>query len=280
MISIITTIHNGLAMNRLFLEKIQKYTFHHYELIVIDNQSSDGSAELFASQGAKIIRNKGNYSYPVCQNQGIQAAKYDVLVFINNDVIVSPAWDKRLLDAANANGLEIISPVGIEKLETTELTRVIRRKWLRIKNRLSLFGMTYANLKLMHRLMYSDWDKFCNYRFNKFGSQTKEGIVGNTVMMKRSAIGKVGLWDERIQAADFDLYIRTKKRHIEQDDIQPVHVALGVFIHHYIRLTSKARPTPFTDQQNMIELESKWDEESMKFYCKGFVGKYETESPS
>lgn len=233
----------------------------------------DGSREFFVSVGAVVIENKLNYSYPVCQNQGIAIAKYDTLVFINNDIIVSPDWDKRMLAAADAGGLDIITPVGIEMLENDVLTKAIKRKWLRVKNPLALFGFSNFNLRLMHKLMYGNWEHFANKRFEKFGLSTREGFIGNTVMMRRSAIEKVGLWDERIQGADFDLYIRSKKRNIEKGDIKPVHMALGVFIHHYIRLTVKSTRAPFADNENIISVEDKWGLETMKEYCRDITTK-------
>jgi GT2 family glycosyltransferase len=268
MISIISAIHNGLPMNRIFWEYLLKYTYHPFELIIIDNNSTDGSREFFKSVGAVIIENELNFSYPVCQNQGIAIAKYDTFVFINNDVIVSPDWDKRLMDAALDGGLDIITPVGIEMLENDITTKAIKRKWLRVKNPLALFGFSEFNLKLMHLLMYGNWESFANKRFRKFGLQLKEGFIGNTVLMNRKAIEKIGLWDERIQGADFDLYIRSKKRHMEQGDIKPVHMALGVFIHHYIRLTVKSTRTPFADQDNIISNEEKWGKDDMKEFCR------------
>ena len=90
-------------------------------------------------------------------------------------------------------------------------------------------------------------------------------------MMRRKAIEKIGLWDERIQGADFDLYIRSKKRNIEHYDIKPVHMALGVFIHHYIRLTVKSTRAPFADKDNMISNEEKWGVEKMKEYCSDII---------
>jgi GT2 family glycosyltransferase len=268
MISIISAVHNGLPMNRIFWDYLSKYTYHPFELIIVDNKSTDGSREFFKSVGAFVIENPLNYSYPVCQNQGIAVAKYDTYVFMNNDIIVSPQWDKRLLEAADAGGLDIITPVGIEMLEDEAVTKAIKRKWLRVKNPLALFGFSNFNLRLMHRLMYGNWERFANKRFEKFGLALKEGFIGNTVMMRRQAIEKVGLWDERIQGADFDLYIRSKKRNIEKGDIKPVHMALGVFIHHYIRLTVKSTRAPFADKDNIISVEEKWGAETMKEYCR------------
>lgn len=271
MISIITAVHNGLEMNKLFWEYLKKYTHFPFELIVIDNNSTDGSLAFFESTGAKVIKNKNNYSYPVCQNQGIKQAAYDVLVFINNDIIVSPDWDQRLLEAAEAHGLEIITPVSIENMGETILTKKLRRKWLRIRNFLSLFGYNRFTLKLMLRLMYNNWEKYCNRNYEQFGTAVAEGIVGHTVMMKRTALGKVGLWDEQIQGADFDLFFRTRKRFIETGDIKPVHFAKGVVLHHYIRLTSKTATAPFIDKKNLIRVEEKWGNEAFSFYSK-FMG--------
>src|SRR5580704_1210526 len=102
MISIITAIHNQLAMNKLFYAALKKYTRHKFELIIIDNHSTDGSAEFFDSKRARIIHNDHNYSYPYCQNQGIDSAKYEYLAFLNNDIVVAPRWDQRLIETLYA----------------------------------------------------------------------------------------------------------------------------------------------------------------------------------
>jgi hypothetical protein len=77
-------------------------------------------------------------------------------------------------------------------------------------------------------------------------------------MLHRKALDKIGLWDERIQAADFDLYLRTCKRADEVGDIRPLSICLDTFVHHYIRLTFKAGYPPFADAANLVPLEQKW----------------------
>ena len=54
MLSIIVAVHNQLAMNRLFWRHLSANTENEWELIVIDNGSSDGSAEFFTGVGAKV----------------------------------------------------------------------------------------------------------------------------------------------------------------------------------------------------------------------------------
>jgi len=265
MISIITAVHNGLSFNKIYLECLRKYTKSPYEVIIIDNASTDGSREYFQENGCKVIANDRNYSYPYCQNQGIREASGDYLFFLNNDLIVSPSWDERLIKAAQLHGVDIISAAGIENVGNRKETKKISRAWKRVKNPLKIFGFGRGNLLLMQRLMYGNWEKYCEKLFEKFGYNVIEGIVGNNVMMTRRALTIMGDWDERIQGADWDLFMRTKQRSMEKGDIKPCHIALGVYIHHYIRMTVKyaVKPTPFADIDKLIALSDKWTKEQM-----------------
>ncbi|MBM7037668.1 glycosyltransferase family 2 protein [Vibrio ulleungensis] len=265
-VSVITAIYNQLPMNKIFYENLVKNTFYDFELIIIDNNSNDGSREFFKSCDVIVIENDGNYSYPFCQNQGIDAASGEYLCFLNNDIIVSKDWDKNLIESMEANELEVATSCGIERIETKEATKKIKRKWKAIKNPLSLFGFNDINLRLMHKLMYGNWDQYTQARKTEFDRQILEGFVGNTVVIKDSALEKIGRWDDRIQAADFDLFLRTKERHLTHGDIKPVHIALDTFNHHYIRLTAKIKYPPFKDKNNLISLDEKWGKETQSKY--------------
>lgn len=265
MISIITAIYNQLNINRIFWEYLKKYTHNNFELIIVDNGSNDGSVEFYRSIGAMVIKNGANYSYPYCQNKGIDLAKYDYLAFLNNDIIVSPDWDLRIINNMQKNELHIATACGIENVENRKETRRIKNRWKLYRNLLKVFGHSVFNLKLTHRLMYGNWESFCYNRFVKFEGMTKEGFVGSAIVMRRNAIEKVGLWDERIQAADYDLYLRSKKRAIEYRDIKPMMICLDVFVHHYIRITLNAKPPEFVDKVNLIQLEQKWSREFLKY---------------
>jgi GT2 family glycosyltransferase len=253
-------------MNSIFLENLKKYTKVPYELIIIDNASSDGSRELFERFGARMIYNNGNYSYPYCQNQGIEIAQYDILAFLNNDIILSPNWDERLLKVMTEKKLDIVTMSTNDRIESRSATKKIYKRWKYIKYPIQfLFGNTVFGLKLMHKLMYGNWKKWTTKRWNTFQADVQEGFSGSCIMMNKSALDKIGLWDERIQAADFDTYMRSKKRYIEYKDILPIHNLLGVYIHHYGKLTLKSKNlTPFTDKDNLIPLKEKWGDEHDK----------------
>lgn len=265
MISIITAVYNQLNINKLYWEYLKRYTRSVFELIVVDNGSTDGSAEFFESVGATVIRNGANYSYPYCQNKGLEIAKYNYLAFFNNDIIVSPEWDVRLINNMKQNDLDIVTACGIENLENRNATRRLKNRWKIYRNILKIFGHSLFNLRLTHRLMYGGYERFCNKRFALFEGMTKDGFVGCAIFMKRQAIDKVGLWDERIQPADYDLYLRTMKRTIEKNDIKPMKICLDVFVHHYIRITLHSKPPDFADKERLIPLEQKWDKEFLKY---------------
>ncbi len=263
MISIVTTIHNQFAMNRLYLEYLKRYSAHPFELIIIDNASTDESPDYFRRMGCKVITNDGNYSYPHCQNQGIAAASHSLIAFFNNDLLVSPRWDENLKTIMAGQQLDVVSFATNDRVENDKATFRLRNKWKWIKTPLEyLFGTSYTNLSLMHRLMYGNWEAWTAKRRQLFGHKVLEGFSGSCIVSTRNALEKTGNWDERIEAADFDFYLRTKKRNLESGDIKPIHILLGVYFHHYGRLTIKRKNHyPFVDKMNIITPEEKWGKE-------------------
>jgi GT2 family glycosyltransferase len=262
MISIIVAIYNQYELNELFLETLRKYTNNVYELIIIDNGSTDGSQELFKKHGATIIQNQANYSYPYCQNQGIKVAKYDILAFFNNDIIVSPGWDTQLLQSMKIHKLDVCGFGCNDTIEKgNEDIRPVRRKWQRVKNLIyTAFGTRSFSLHWMMKLMYGNWVSWNQKWAQKYKDEIREGLSGSCVISTKKGIELIGLWDERVQSADFDIYLKTKKRNLEVGDIRPAHNIMGIYIHHFGRLTVKGKPPVFVDAANIIELKTKWGE--------------------
>lgn len=268
MISIITSVYNQLDMNKLFYETLKQKTSMPFELIVIDNNSTDGSREFFEEKADIVITNPENYSYPYCQNQGIAVAKFEYLAFFNNDLLVSDSWDKKILQIMTDKEIEVISFATNDHLENKKTQKKLHKKWKRIKYLLrALSGTDIKTLKWMVKLMYRDFDKFCEKRYQTFKDETIEGFSGSCILMKKTAIEKVGKWDERMQVADFDLFFRVKTRAIEYKDIKPIQLALGIYFHHFQRLTLRSKNRPaFADQKNIITLKEKWGDKTESLY--------------
>ncbi|QES88682.1 glycosyltransferase family 2 protein [Rhizosphaericola mali] len=260
-LSIITAVSNGLAMNKIFLESLKKYTLNSYELIIIDNNSSDGTREYFQNNNAIVIKNNANYSYPYCQNQGIEVATGKYFVFLNNDVIVCPSWDDILINHSINFDLDILCAADNGQTGNKLLDRKFQKRWKRIKYSLYAIGkISRLSLWLMHQLMYGNWNKFCDQWNEKYKGEICEGLVGANIMMTQKGLNTVGWWDERIQAADFDLIYRIQERISLFNDIKPCCIIKSCFIHHYSRMTLKycQKPAPFEDQSNLISLDAKW----------------------
>ena len=264
MISIITSVHNQLDMNQLFYETLQRHTTVPIELIVIDNHSTDGSREFFKEKADVFIANEKNFSYPHCQNQGIAVAKYEYLAFFNNDLLVSKAWDTRILSIMREKEIDIISFATNDHLENKEVQKAIHKRWKRIKYPIrALWGTHKKALLLMVKLMYGDFDAFCAQRYDVFKDEVIEAFSGSCIMIKKSAFDKIGTWDERMQGADFDLFFRTKERSMLHHDLKPIQLALGVYMHHFQRLTLRSKNlVPFEDSGNLISLRQKWGDKA------------------
>lgn len=262
MISIITPIHNCLPHNEIFWESLCRYSYYPFELIVVDNHSTDGSYEFFQKTGCTIIRNENNLCYPESMNQGILRASHNFICLLNNDVFVGLHWDKHLLDGMAMYNLDVVSPCGIERMSSLPLTHYCAGRWRQIGEKRHL-GESAEGLRRLLQYMYGDWPEFCRTAYHFEYPKIMEGIVGNCVMIKREVLDKLGMLDERIQAADWDLYLRVRARSEEEGDVHRVMTVCWAYVHHFIRTTLKSRPAPFACTHPRLRLEEKWDRETI-----------------
>jgi N-acetylglucosaminyl-diphospho-decaprenol L-rhamnosyltransferase len=71
---------------------------------VVDNGSSDGTAELLAREfpSVQVLRLPRNAGYGRANNEAIRSVSSEFVVLVNNDVELSPDWLSRMLAAAEA----------------------------------------------------------------------------------------------------------------------------------------------------------------------------------
>jgi GT2 family glycosyltransferase len=92
--SIITVSWNALHHLQKFLPTVCRTTHPRFEIILVDNASTDESADWVKKNypDVRIVTLDKNYGYCGGNNRGAKHARYNTLVFLNNDVAVDPNW--------------------------------------------------------------------------------------------------------------------------------------------------------------------------------------------
>ena len=95
---------NGAGWLRDSIESIWAQTEQDFELIVVDNASTDESLAIARSYVGRerytLIENDHNTGFSAAVNQGIRAAKGEYVVMFNNDAFAEPDWLAELIAAA------------------------------------------------------------------------------------------------------------------------------------------------------------------------------------
>ncbi|MDT9633841.1 glycosyltransferase [Pseudomonas sp. JV449] len=116
-ISVIVVTYNNLALTRACLDSLEHDSEGpELEIIVVDNASSDGTAEFLsqwaADSGQTIVLNTDNRGFAAANNQGLAIANGEYLVLLNNDTQVTSGWASTLRRHLQRNPeLGLIGPV-------------------------------------------------------------------------------------------------------------------------------------------------------------------------
>ena len=92
-LSIVVTTYNGKEVLRDCLASIrQNPSREPFETIVVDDASTDGTSEMVAAEfpEARLVRNEVNGNYAYANNRGIERARGEFVLLLNNDTIVLP----------------------------------------------------------------------------------------------------------------------------------------------------------------------------------------------
>lgn len=113
----VITIYNGREMTADCLNSLAASTYDRVAPLIIDNASTDGSAEYLASRfpGLKIVRQPGNDGVSRAYNRGIReawAGGYEYVLIMNNDTVLAPDCLDLLVQRAQAvDAPEILAPL-------------------------------------------------------------------------------------------------------------------------------------------------------------------------
>jgi len=233
-------VFNQLEMTQECLWSIRNNTGRDVEIIIIDNGSVPSFAEdilLKRAYDISIIRNEENLGFPVAVNQGIRAAKGDVIVLLNNDVIVTPGWAERLVKWLNK--YDIIGPCtnyssGFQAVRGVGIYNNVEE--------LSIEAVKWSDL-------YKD--KAVDVKW----------VIGFCFAFKRSLYDELGEFDESLwpsSGEEIDFCLRAKQAGYR------VGIAFDVYVHHEGSMTFKEMDSehPYRGIINKSEkhLKDRWKE--------------------
>ena len=95
---------NGSVLLAKVLEDLRAQTLPVSEVIVVDNGSTDDSAAVAASGGARVIEMGRNAGFGPAVNAGIRAGGGEWILILNNDVELGAGWLATLLERAESRG--------------------------------------------------------------------------------------------------------------------------------------------------------------------------------
>ena len=111
--SIIIPTYNALEYTKKCLRSIRTFTEFPYEIIIVDNGSTDGTQEYIKKQkGIKLLETKTNLGYAGACNVGMPTSDSEYIVISNNDIIFTPNWLIHLVETAELNPrIGLVGPI-------------------------------------------------------------------------------------------------------------------------------------------------------------------------
>lgn len=220
--SIVMLTWNQLAYTRLCIESVYNHTSEPFELILVDNGSTDGTVaylEKLAAEHAniKLVLNATNRGYAEGNNQGLALAGGDTIVLLNNDTVVSRGWLSGLHKALQLEGVGVAGPrsnavVGPQLVTSVSYDRVTLEG-------LEVFAQSWA---VEHRDQYPEVNR----------------IIGFCMAIRRDVLEQIGGLDTSFGIGNFE----------DDDYCLRVHlagyklvIAQEVFVHHFGSVTFKGQ---------------------------------------
>lgn len=179
-------VYNGSAHIAEAIESVINQTYTNWELIIVNDQSTDNTLTIAQAYGSEIIKiySKENSGAAATRNYGYRLAKGSLIKFFDAD------------DILNKEMIEAQVNLAIENPES-----IISGKWGRF------YENDLTTLKLIPEECWKNMnsvDWICS-SWENARSMTQSGIF----LIPKSIIEKAGLWDESLSLVD-DLEYFTK----------------------------------------------------------------------
>jgi len=163
-----------------------------FEVIVVDNASSDGCADMVERDfpNVRLVRNATNTGFASAANLGVRNARGDVILYLNpdselhDDPFSSPAAYLRDHPDAGALGVKLLDPDGALQLSVRRFPGLEAALF----NRYSLLTRVWPTNPWSRRYLMTDW------RHDALSDV--DWVSGACLMTTRAVLDRVGYFDE------------------------------------------------------------------------------------
>ncbi|MDP8979587.1 MAG: glycosyltransferase [Acidobacteriota bacterium] len=240
-VSVLVITYNSAEYVDLCLDSIRRNTsYPNYEVIVIDNHSTDGTADLLRKQAAadprvRVHPRDTNLGFAAANNLAAREASGEYFILLNADTMVTSGWIGRLLRHLRADSaLGMVSPVT--NFAGNEIKIDVR---YRDRVQMEEFALDLARQKQGQRLNIPMAPLFC-------------------ALVSRDLWNRIGELDEGFEIGMFeddDFCHRIRQAGYE------IAVAEDCFIHHFGQGSFSMLPSKdYNDlfERNLRRFENKW----------------------
>lgn len=183
---------NGGPMLAECLDAIRGQTYRDYEVIVVDNGSTDNSWDLPCFDGLRwrLVRLDRNTGFSPANNLALAESRGEFVALLNNDVVLAPDWTARMVSAITAD-----AAAG------SAACLLLQR---RHPDRIDSAGFAYHTCGTVTAWQDCPRDSLDAANHKPFGA------VAAAALYRRTALDKAGLFHDRYFAyyEDTDLAIR------------------------------------------------------------------------
>ncbi len=213
-----------------------------YRVVVVDNASDDGSAEMVIAKypDALIVKNSENVGFSAANNQGIRKTESRHILLLNPDTELLPGALEAMLDFMDAH-----PKVGIAGCQLLNSDMTPQESWFSFPLPFSRYIEKKPFYPKLARALLGHRD--AGPEISGEGTLRVDIVKGACLMIRRETVNRIGLLDENsfLYADDIDWCIRASRAGWENYALTCHNV-----IHHgcastdqepYITITSSRR---------------------------------------